>query len=372
MKSGSNNQIKLAEPVINSQEVANLTKKILKENFPNEGKLVRSFEKKISTLLRVKYALTSTSGTTAIFLGLKALNLKPNDEVLVPNITFQATANAVSLAGFKPVLVDVNHTNNLICLKSLKKKITNKTKVIIPVHVSGRGNNIKEICKIAKKNKIDVIEDSAEAFMSKYESKFLGTYGKIGCYSFAPNKIITMGQGGLIVTNDKKIYKKLLKLRDQGRTNSVMTGEDEYDTIGFNFKITNMQGALGISQLRDIKSRIKILKRNYKFYKDNLITNKNFKIIQFNIKKGEVPLWVDISCSKRNKLYNYLRNKEIYCRYYWKPLNTTKPYKKSFSTLPASKSLYGKLMWLPSSLKLTKKDLSKVCGYINKFIKQNY
>ena len=335
------------------------------------GKHLKKFENNFMKMNKLTYGVSVKTGTDALIISLMALGIKKDDEVITVANTAIPTISAIKFLQAKIKLVDVGE-DYLIDVNKIEKLITNKTKVIIPVHVSGRGNNIKEICKIAKKNKIDVIEDSAEAFMSKYESKFLGTYGKIGCYSFAPNKIITMGQGGLIVTNDKKIYKKLLKLRDQGRTNSVMTGEDEYDTIGFNFKITNMQGALGISQLRDIKSRIKILKRNYKFYKDNLITNKNFKIIQFNIKKGEVPLWVDISCSKRNKLYNYLRNKEIYCRYYWKPLNTTKPYKKSFSTLPASKSLYGKLMWLPSSLKLTKKDLSKVCGYINKFIKQNY
>jgi len=138
------NKILLAEPLIAGKETIALTKKVLAANFPNEGKFARLFEKKISKLLKVKYVVAVTSGTISIFLALKALGIKKDDEVIVPNITFPATANAIKLAGAKPVLADIDKNNLLIDEKILKKKITKKTKAIIPVHISGRGFNIKK------------------------------------------------------------------------------------------------------------------------------------------------------------------------------------------------------------------------------------
>ncbi len=365
------NKILLAEPSIETKKAVGLIGKVLNENFPNEGKYTEIFEKKISNLLNVKYAVTATSGTIAIFLALKALGIKKNDEVIVPNITFPATANAVELAGAKLVLVDANEKNLLISEQSLLKKITKKTKAIITVHISGRGDNIKNILKIIKNKKIYLIEDAAEAFMSRHEKKYLGTYGHMGCFSFAPNKIFTTGQGGVIVTNNKSFYKKLIRLKDQGRLGPTTGGEDKYVSFGYNFKFTNLQAALGLSQLINIKKRINILKNHYKFYKKNLIEGKNFKLIGFDLKNGELPLWVDVFSSNRNQLFNFLKKHRINCRYFWHPLNTCKPYKQSFNGLYNSKKLYGKLMWLPSSLNLKKKDLKKICNLINKFNSKN-
>tara|TARA_Y100001970_G_C14215375_1_gene849331 strand:- start:456 stop:1565 length:1110 start_codon:yes stop_codon:yes gene_type:complete len=365
------NKILLAEPSIETKKTLGLIEKVLKANFPNEGKYTKIFEKKISNLLNVKYTVTATSGTVSIFLALKAIGIKKNHEVIVPNITFAATANAVELAGAKPIFVDVDKKNLLICEKSLLKKINKKTKAIIAVHISGRGNNIKNILKIAKNKKIYLIEDAAEAFMSKYEKKYLGTFGDMGCLSFAPNKIITTGQGGVVVTNNKSLYKKLIRLKDQGRVGPTTGGEDKYVSFGYNFKFTNLQAVLGLSQLSDIKKRMNILINNYKFYKKNLIEGKNFKLIGFDLKKGELPLWTDVCSSKRNQLFNFLKKHRINCRYFWYPLNTCKPYKQSFNGLYNSKKLYGKLMWLPSSLNLKKKDLKKICNLINKFNLKN-
>ena len=148
------NKILLAEPVIQTQETAALINKVLKTNFPNEGKFTRLFENKLSSLLKVKYVVATTSGTISIFLALKAAGVKKNDEIIIPNITFPATANAVKLAGAKPILADVNKDNLLMDEQSLIKNINKKTKAIIPVHISGRGTNISKILKIAKKKKV--------------------------------------------------------------------------------------------------------------------------------------------------------------------------------------------------------------------------
>ena len=361
-------KIILAQPIINLKESSKYIKKVLKNNFPNEGEQTKLFEKKICNFLKVKHAVCVTSGTTAIFLALKACGIKIGDEVIIPNITFPATANAVMMSGGKPVLVDVNPKTLLIDQASLIKKINSRTKFVIPVHVSGRGSNIREVLSICKKNSIKVVEDSAEAFGSKIKNKNLGTFGIAGCYSFAPNKIITTGQGGVVVSNDKKIYKKLVRLKDQGRVGPTTGGEDNYVSVGYNFKFSNIQSALGVSQMNSIKSREKKLIKIHKYYLNNLNQNKSFKILNFNLKNGELPLWTDVFCKNRNKLFNYLKSKKIICRYFWKPLNTCKPYKKSFRDLNSSKNLQKKLMWLPSSLDMSIAQQEKVCKYINKFL----
>ena len=202
-------KIILSRPVIDLKETKKILNNVLNSKFVNEGRQTKQFENKICKFLKVNYAVSTTSGTTALFLALKAAGIKQNDDVLVPNITFPATANAIKMAGGNPILVDIDPKNILINEKSLKKKINKKTKFFIPVHISGRGSNIKKIIKICKEKSIKVIEDAAEAFGSKISNKNLGTFGIAGCFSFAPNKIITTGQGGVVVTNNKNIYKKL-------------------------------------------------------------------------------------------------------------------------------------------------------------------
>ena len=361
---------KFISPLIDKNQSIKLVKKILNNEIPNEGILTKKFEKEISRLLNVKYTVVTTSGTIAIFLALRALNISKNDEVLVPNITFAATPNAVSLAGAKPVLVDINEETLLLDVKNLKKKINKKTKAVIAVHISGRGSNIIQLKKLCAKYKLKLIEDAAEAFMSKFNNKPLGTFGEMGCFSFSPPKIFTTGQGGAVVTNNYKLYKEIIKLKNQGRVGKTDGGEDTYESIGYNFKFTNLQSALGLTQLKSINWRKKKLIANYNFYKSNIKQNLNFKIFKFDLKNGELPLWTDVYCKERNKLHNYLQKNGIECRYFWHPINYCKPYKKSFDGLQISKKLKEKLMWLPSSLKMKKNELLKICNLINKFNKK--
>ena len=362
--------IEFSKPLINTKEVIRYTKKILLNNFPNEGEATKLFQKKIKKVLKSRYVVTTTSGTSAIFLALKSINVQNNDEVIVPNITFPATANAVRMAGAKLVLVDINPNNLLIDIDSLKKKISKNTKAVIPVHVSGRGGNIKEIIKICKRKKIKVIEDAAEAFGSKHKKKYLGNFGDFGCFSFAPNKIITTGQGGVVVTGSKTNYQKMLKIKDQGRIGPTTGGADKHVIDGFNLKFTNLQAALGISQLNTFNKRIKKLNEIHNYYKKNLIKNKKFKLFNFDQKHGELPLWSDIYCLDRNKLYNYLKKRKVICRLFWLPLNTLKPYKKSKKHFRNSHKLLNKLMWLPSPLALKTKDQKKICNLINNFYRK--
>ena len=174
------------EPLLDSSDLKAVSN-VIKQNYPNQGSFTKRLEKKLSILLKVKHCICVTSGTMAIFLALKSLNIKKDDEVIVPDITFAATANAVNLCGAKVILADVNKETLTIDVNSLEKKINSKTKAVIPVHISGRGAEMEKILKIAKKHKIHVIEDTAEAFMSKYNKKYLGTFGLLGCFSFSAN-----------------------------------------------------------------------------------------------------------------------------------------------------------------------------------------
>jgi len=363
-------KINFSSPVINLDKSSKLFKIAIKNNFPNEGSLTNIFENKIKKILNVKYLIATTNGTSAIYLALKANGIGYGDEVIIPNITFPATANAVHMTGAKVVLADISKNNLLINLNSLKKNISKKTKAIIPVHISGRGNNIQEIMKIANKKKIKVIEDAAEAFGSKNKDKILGSFGICGCFSFAPNKIITTGQGGLVITNNKKVFLRIKQLKDQGRVNTF-NEKNFYHYRGFNFKFTDLQASIGISQIKDFSERKKKLLNIYKFYEKNLNQNKNFKLIGFDVKNGELPLWTDVYCDNSKKLYNFLKRKKINCRLFWDPINTMKPYKKKFINLNTSRILQNKLIWLPSYLNLKKNELKYICLNINKYLSQN-
>jgi perosamine synthetase len=344
-----------------------LIKKVLKSNFPNEGKFTEEFEDKIAQLLHVKHALTVTSGTTAIYLSLKALGIGHGDEVIVPDISFIATANAVEMTGAKTVLTDIDPNTLMLDPKSFEKNITKKTKAVIPVHVSGRAADIIKIKRIADAKNISVIEDAAEAFMSKYKGQYLGTFGHTGCFSLSPAKIITTGQGGIITTNDDNLYLLLKRLKDQGRPMRGTGGDDIHEGLGFNFKFTDLQAAVGIGQLKYTQKRVARLKRNYELYKSLLSGIKQITIFDCDIEKGELPLWTDAKMENRDKLENYLRERGADCRKLWHPIHSQSYYKKSNKLFPNSTNLSSQSLWLPSAFTLKDKDIRYVCTLIKKF-----
>ena len=168
------------------------------------------------------------------------------DEVIVPDVTFIATANAVTLTGASPVLVDIDPRTLTLDPQRTERAITTRTKAIVPVHVSGRAADLGAIMDIAQRHGLLVVEDAAEAFLSKHDGKCLGTFGIAGCFSLSPNKTVTTGQGGLVVTDDDRLHVRLRELKDQGRPVRGTGGDDAHDSVGFNFKFTNLQAAIGL------------------------------------------------------------------------------------------------------------------------------
>jgi len=336
----------------------------LKSNFISEGEVTKKLENKISKFLKIKNVIMTSSGTSSIYLALRSLDIGYKDEVIVPNITYVATLNAIKLTGAKPVLADVDLLTSTISLRDLEKKISKKTKAIIFVYISGRLGNVNKILNFAKSKKIKFIEDAAEAFGSKRNKKSLGTLGDLGCFSFTPTKIITSAQGGAVVTKNKKLAEKIKCLKDQGRTKKNKGGDDEHDLFGGNFRFNDILASVLLPQFENIQTNLNKALQINKFYKKHLKDIKELKF--YNRKKGEVCIWTEVIANRRDGLFNFLLKKGIKCRKIWKPLSSLKT-EKNRQKFKNSILLSKKVMWLPSSLDLKKRDLKKICLLIKKF-----
>ena len=358
------------EPQIGDEE-RSLILEVLESNFLNDGIYTTRFEQKLASILGCKHAVAVTNGTSALFLALVGSGIGPGDEVIIPDITFIATANAVTLAGAKPVLVDVDHQSLNISPTEIEKAITKKTKAVIPVHVSGRPADMASILSIATKHKLLVIEDAAEALLSKHNNKYLGTFGQAGIISFSPNKTITTGQGGVVLLNDDNLEVRLRELKDQGRPVRGTGGEDTHDRVGYNFKLTNLQAAIGIAQLNTISTRTSRMKQNYIQYLEKLKDIDELTFLPFNVKEGEVPQWVDVLTPRRDELIEFLQAREIFCKKFWFPMHTHNPYHMPDNNFPNSTRLAARAFWLPSCFSLTDDDVEFVCRHIREFFEKS-
>jgi perosamine synthetase len=240
------------------------------------GPRVAEFEKMFAAYVGSKYALAVNSCTAALHLSMRSLNLKPGDEVIVPVFTFAATANAPLFCNAKPVFVDVDEKTFNISIKDVSEKITRKTKAIIPVHYGGQPCDMKELQEIASDHKLQIVEDCAHSLGAKYRGQQTGTFGVAGCFSFYPTKIITTLEGGMIATNEPEVAKRLRMLREHGMDKAAPERETRktwrYDVVdvGYNYRLTDVQAALGISQLQRVDDGIKRRMRAAKYYTKQL------------------------------------------------------------------------------------------------------
>lgn len=344
-----------------------LVRDVLDSNFLNDGDVTTRFERDIARLVGARHAVGVTSGTTAISLALTALGVGPGDEVVVPDMTFIATANAVTLAGATPVLVDVDPRTLTMSPEALARAITGRTRAIVPVHVSGRSADMDAIGAIALDHGLAVVEDAAEALMSARGGRMLGTIGAAGCLSFSPNKTITTGQGGMVLTNDDAVHARLRELKDQGRPVRGTGGDDVHPTVGFNFKLTNLQAAVGLGQLAYLAERIERQKHTYRLYSTALADVAGFELPGFDIDGGEVPQWVDAVVERRDDLDRFLAAREMHCRRFWFPLHTQPPYRQADEAFPGSTWAAPRALWLPSAFTLSDADVQAVIGAVREF-----
>ena len=354
-------------PQIGSQEY-DLVKGVLDSNYINEGDVTAQFERRLAELLGVKHVVTVTSGTAAIALALAGLGIGAGDEVIVPDITFIATANAVTLTGAKPVLVDIDSRTLNIDPEAAARALTSRTKALVPVHVSGRAADIHSLLDLARRHGVFVVEDAAEAFVSRHGDKFLGTFGQAGCLSFSPNKTITTGQGGAVLTDDEGLYTRLRELKDQGRPTRGTGGDDLHHSVGYNFKFTNLQAAVGLAQLSYLDSRRARMKSIYSIYAALLKDLEGIRLPGFCLERGEFPQWTDAVVDRRDDLDRYLQARNVQCRRFWFPIHTQAPYRQADDLFPNSSAICPHAMWLPSAFTLSDQDVTEVCGYIKEFL----
>jgi len=258
---------------------------VLRSGWLVQGPKVKEFEEMVAKFTGAKYAIATTSCTTALHLSLVALGIGPGDEVLVPAFTFIASANVVEHQGAKPVFVDIDPKTFNIDISKIEKAITKKTKAIMPVHLFGLSADMKPVMKIAKKYKLFVVEDAACALGTKYYGKHVGTFGNTGCFSFHPRKPITTGEGGMIITNSKKLAQKLESLRDHGAVISDLARHkksafrlSDHNLAGYNYRMTDIQGAIGIEQMKKLQFILKERKKRAEIYNKLLRNNPYFSI----------------------------------------------------------------------------------------------
>ena len=355
--------------------ISNMDKKIVFQTFNEtqltDGPKLRQFEKDFSKFTKSNYSIGVSNATAALHLSLKALGIRKNDQVIVPDLTFVATANAVLMTGATPVIADVNMDDYNINTESIKKNITKKTRAIIPVHFAGNPCNMTKIMKIAKDNDLRVIEDCAHALGSFYKNKHVGTIGDLGCFSFYPTKNITTMEGGMIITNSKKFLNHLTSSRNHGITKTLQERYSEglpwdYDIseAGYNYRIDEIRSSLGTNQLKRIKKINQNRRNAVKYYTEQL---SNIDGIEpqtiLNLEQNSCHLYiVKINHEKfgmsRDSVFKKLLKRGIQTSVHYKPIHKFSIFKnvKSFDKLENSNTLYDQILSLPLYTDIGRKE----------------
>lgn len=326
------------------------------------GKNVQEFEKLVSLFTKSKYTVAVNSGTSALQAALLALDIKKGDEVLIPSFSFVATANAVISTGAKPVFVDILKENYTMDPDDLIKKITKKSKAIIPVHLYGNVAYIEQISEIAKKRGIHVIEDAAQSLGSTLKGKHTGTFSELGCYSLYPAKVMTSGEGGLIITKNKKLYEKLLMIRNHGMVNGYDTR-----TFGLNLRLPEISAAIAKIQIKKLPKFLFQRKKNAKILSD-LISDLSIKIPKE--RKNEKVNWYlyTIAIKNRNNIMNRLNKKGIgAAAYYSTPIHKT-PFYHTKINLPNTEWASSCVLSIPIHPKISSKELQFIATNLRQLL----
>lgn len=363
--------IPVSAPSIGKEELENVIEAVKSGWISSKGRFIKEFEESFANYIGMKHGVAVSNGTVAIHLALKALNIGPGDEVIIPNLTFIAPASMTLLAGAKPVLVDVNKDYWCIDPDCVKSHISEKTKAIIIVHLYGNPADMDPLMEIAEKHGLYIIEDCAEAHGALYKGRKVGSMGHVSCFSFYGNKIITTGEGGMCLTNDEETAVKMRILRDHG-----MRPEKRYwhEVVGYNYRMTNLQAAIGVAQLRKIEEFIEKKRKIAKLYKESL---ENIDQIGLHpeMKWARNVYWLYSILLKdehtRNKVIMHLERAGVETRRFFYPINLMPPYRKyaGKSSCPISLNLSKRGMNLPSWTELTEDQVLYIAEQVRQAVK---
>lgn len=364
--------IPVANPFIDDRE-RKAVNHVMKKKWITMGKKVKEFEKALANFLNVKYVVAMNNGTSTLDALVKFFGVKnKSHEVIIPDLTYISTANSVTYNNGKIILCDSNTDNFNINLNDLKKKITNKTKLIITTDMKGMSVDYDEILKVANKKKIPVIADSAEAIGSTYKNRKIGGQAVAHSFSFFANKNITTGEGGAISTNNKKLYEFLIKLRNQGQSRRY-----HHVIIGNNYRMTDIAATIGIEQLKKIKKIIHEKNKISIFYNKKLNHNPEIKlpnIPKYVTQHSWYNYAIIVDPSRRDKLIKYLDKNRIETRVSFPTISSQPIYKKLIYNRKNSNSvrLTKSLIDLPIWANLGIKDQIIVIKTILKFFNDKY
>lgn len=357
-------KIRMSEPYIGKEELENVTEAVQTGWISSSGHFIAEFENAFSKYIGTKHGIATSNGTTAIHLALAALGIKKGDNVVVPSITSIACANAVRYTGAEPVFADSN--NDYWCMdpEDVRSRITKKTKAIMAVHIYGHPCEMDSIRQIAKEADIPIIEDCAEAHGAEYKKKRVGNFSAISCFSFYGNKIITTGEGGMCLTNDNELAERMKILRNQG-TRPEYRNKYYYDLVGFNYRLTNIQAAIGLAQLEKIGYLIEQKRRIAKEYNKHLDGSASIVTAPEMPWAMNVYWYYSILVRKENRdlTMQKLAEKGIESRPFFYPIHMLPTYKTK-AKLPVAEMLGFTGINLPSGPKLTSEDIAQVCRVI--------
>jgi len=350
-------------PSIGVEEYASI-KTCFDTTWITEGPQTQKFQEALLEHIGVKYGVFAPNGTLALYLGLCAMGVGPGDEVLVPDFTFIASATAVEMTGATPIFVDVELEHFQIDMDSCKKAVTNKTKAIMPVHIYGMSADMTAVMEFADAHGLLIIEDAAQAIGVKWKNRSCGSFGAVGCFSFFADKTITTGEGGFVVTNDATIYDKLRYLRNQGR---LHRGTFIHNRIGYNFRITDIQAAIGLTQLDKLDW---ICSRKYYFWEQYVerLAGLDLKVTTPPAHSSYVPFRVTfISDLLACDVMAHLAQDGIEARSFFYPLHKQPCFTCKSSEVFNSDHLYKYGVCLPAFPTMTDMQLELVCTSLKEF-----
>ncbi|MEM3541252.1 MAG: DegT/DnrJ/EryC1/StrS family aminotransferase [Candidatus Bilamarchaeaceae archaeon] len=357
------------EPVFGPEERDAVMKYMESGGWLTEFKKTREFEEMLAKYLGIKYCSFVFNGTVSLMLALAAIGIKKDDEVIVPDYTFVASATAVEIFGAKAVFVDIEKESLCMDFNLMKEAISDKTKAIMLVSMNARyPKRINDFVYFCKKNNIWLIEDAAQSLGSTAYGKFLGTYGDIGSFSFSMPKIISTGQGGAVVTNNDEIFEKMKKIRNFGRESP---DGDHFVLKGWNFKVTDLQAVIGMEQLKKLDWRIKRKKEIGKLYYSLLKEIPEIELIPTDFKETALCAFDVLVKDKKDKkpLMDFLKEKGIGTRSFYPPLHSEPAFDYE-GTFPITEDISARGLWLPSSVNLSDNDVYYIVDKIAEFFKK--
>ena len=365
--------IPIAEPSFGEEELKNVIEAVKSGWISSKGKFIEEFERNFSNYCGRKYGVATSNGTVALHLALKALGIGKGDEVIVPDLTFIAVANAVTYCNAKPVFVDSHPDYWCINPEKIEEKIAPRTKAIIPVHLYGHPCDMDPIMKIAEEHDLYVIEDAAEAHGAEYKGKKVGSFGDISCFSFYGNKIITTGEGGMCLTNNEDLAKNMRILRDHGMT---LNKRYWYDIVGFNYRMTNLQAAVGVAQLKKLDRFVEKKRQIARWYSEGLkdLEEKELITLSPEIPWAKCVYWMysilveDEFGMSRDDLMKKVEENGIDTRPFFYPMHVMPPCRNK-EDFPVAEELSRKGINLPSGVKIEKNDIDKIVECLRGAIK---